>query len=56
MEMLSMSIIKIRPMDGNNNSKITILDKLLEMDDMLDGLDEKEEMLLRKEKELKSES
>ncbi|NLI40018.1 MAG: DUF1492 domain-containing protein [Caldisericales bacterium] len=47
LEMLSMSIIKIRPMDGNNNSKITILDKLLEMDDMLDGLDEKEEMLLR---------
>ena len=47
LEIFSTSVIKIKGMNGNANSKTIILDKLLEIDDMLEGLDEKEESLIR---------
>ncbi|HNW31541.1 MAG TPA: DUF134 domain-containing protein [Caldisericia bacterium] len=47
LEMFSASTIKIKGMDGNTNSRTAILDKLLEIDDMLEGLDVKEESLIR---------
>ena len=47
MEMRSTSVITIKSLDGNNDSRVVLLDRILEYDNLLECISNREERLIR---------